>query len=265
MRAKTTGLLLLICLHASLVQAARLVAPTYSGAVPESVQAERDSQPAAYLSKDGLEQVLAFYTRDSGKEPRTREVGGEYVSHYFEYMDARQVHAYDPVGSGIGVTVSRRVPPDCGGAPIGVCGAVEPYFAKLWLLKERGPLSREEYDRLVGKYAHLSAHYFPLGRGKDGGFRPMDKIIHQRCEDAPAKEVGDPEAIAREVQQLFAQGRYQEGNALMQRLGQQSAAITQASMGPEGVAHWKGCLEELERQAYPTRIVISTHPSEWAD
>jgi hypothetical protein len=123
-----------------------------------------------------------------------------------------------------------------------------------------------ELKKLEDRYEHLKLDYFLLTgeKRKDGGANnlTMDEVIYNKYFTSPA------EARAKEQEEL--QKKYMAAISKMDYDG--AAKISNRIVELSGIAPTDGtddmktiikCLDEMDMNAYATKIVIDMHPSKW--
>ncbi len=89
----------------------------------------------------------------------------------------------------------------------------------------------------------------------------MDEVIYEKCVEAPEKEaLKEEQALVKKMTELTTQMKYDEAGKVGDRMTQLSSRHTDAKRNWDIAIK---CLQELEKNAYATKIVIDKHPSQW--
>jgi hypothetical protein len=253
----------------------QLLAPVYPGSVryPSEALGYDFTYTAAFLSKDDLETVRAFYERELGPARKggltdfsysqSESVDG-YVyswpimsqSEVYEYVDFGE--SGRPGGRGSITTPVPESVDDPSRYPV-----VGPIFDRLQEIVRSGDAmravgmvgdqksySRADLDEVVERYGYLAwRNYLPVG---DDIRQTTAWAIVERCkkENKP-----DKQALQARIQELTMQGKPEEATQLAMSM-----------MGGGGAYFWDAwieCLDEIEQNAYRTWIAINEHPSVW--
>lgn len=256
------------------------LAPAYPGSVryPREELGFNLVYTAAFLSKDDLAAVKAFYERELGPFRNGGLQDVEYAASEGRdgYLFSRallsqsEVHEYVDFGESgrpeAGVVISAVAPqPVDDPSDYPVVGAI---FEKLQdilnaqsglepsgyeVAKGHGPAELEE---LIERYKDLAwRYYLPSDQeASEWGDRPTTAgAIVARCkkENKP-----DKQALQARIQELAMQGRAEEAQRLAVSMIEGGG-----DLGSWDV--WLECLQEIEKHAYRTWIAIDEHPSVW--
>lgn len=248
-----------------------LVVREYPGSTPV-VHADEDNQgwkipPAAYvfiretrayLSRDSLDTLRAYYDKEVGKMQNgsleyltvpegMRSEGMRPGSYVYAYPVGRRANT-----GLIGVEVRALEPTD---EHFTRYPAVGPIFEKLNVSVVSGKTSQKRFDSLVDEYKHLAWMFYPLSdqRSQRGKLLSMDQVVFNGCVEESGGGMS-PEDMQVKMQQLMAQGRMQE----MQQLAQDM--MVASGVGSEDV--WVDCLKEMEGEGYNTLVTIHVGPAQ---
>lgn len=292
------GLLALAAGRPAPAQSPRLVAPLYPGAVPAGepgVYLTRDGVSgvrAFYDARLGEGEVAdGSFWAALGPGIVADEAGQLYWT-VLSLGDARAITG-ESLGEAMrttpaGVLVEgpdpeehELVPGDVGSIPV-----VGGYFDRMEHLTRVGSLERSDIEPVLRRYLPLARMRYRIVEADDGRRRSFAEIHLRRCaeEGMGGRFVGDTETVSEEeleamaerMQALYAEGKIEEALELQQRITELAmASLSQEALAEdeegaletvdsgEALEILAGCLAELEAEAYPTRIRISTHPSEW--
>lgn len=271
------------------------MAPVYPGAVP-------GGEPGVYLSSDPPEQVRSFYEARLGPatraDPDHHVVLGPGLSPdsgavYWTVVtrdealvitgeplnEALQTTAAGVVVEGPGPAVDRPPADEWGRVPV-----VGDYFASLEHLTRVSSLQASDVDPLVERYLPLARLHYRRVQDDDGALVSYYERQHRECSeratqgrvlsDVQGASESDLDAMAAKVEKLYAEGKIQEAMDLQMKLSEQAMASVMAEAAEEDgglptvssgdvLQATASCLAELEGEGRPTRIQISTHPTEW--
>lgn len=126
-------------------------------------------------------------------------------------------------------------------------------------------LEDPELKQVESRYEHLKWSYFMQSNQKrtDGppGNLSMDEVLFNKYwiapEEALTKENAD---LQKKMTEATTQMKYDEAT----KLGDRMMKLMESQNDPK--EHWKTalkCLEEMDKHAYATKIVIDMHPSKW--
>ena len=286
-------LFILLVTHSSASRAQEkndgLLAAPYPGAVPETNPVHPgvpkgvvDARGRTFYTKDTIGMVKAHYTRLLGQFEDAS--GGERVYNR-EILPLKDVVQFVEKRGGVineggdnfyggsyaGVTLSAPMN-NANGTTVKVFDhLVEAYLlrfqnAENFDLTEVAKHAEDpELKQIQSRYEHLKWSYFmqsnEKGRDTLPGGRSMDDVIYEKYfvapEKARAKEIED---LQKKLTQATTQMRYEEATTIGDRL-------TKLAIGPkdpkESMDNVINCLQEMERNAYATKIFIDTHPSKW--
>ena len=250
------------------------VLETYPGVTDASERKPMDSRSRTYYTKDSMEKVKAHYTKLLGalEENQKGYVYRKEVVPFKDIYDIVQKRG-GSIGEGdgeqfAGVTISG--PPTNGSANYSVVKVYES-IEKAYVLRfqDEDPVSlqkRLEDAELVQvklKYEHLKTTYFMETNQKrkdnfSGTFK-VDEVVYDKyytsAEENRKKEI---EEIQKKYMDAMTKMKYDEAS----KLGDQMMKYTQ----PQTKDDWNTalkCLQEMEKNAYATQIVIDMHPSKW--
>jgi hypothetical protein len=258
----------------------QLLAPIYPGSVryPRDELGIGFAYTAAFLSKDDLATVKAFYERELGPfqdgpldegtySADQRAPGYVYSRVIVPTAEVLKYISYGELGTPDAGMVIAAVEPkqvdDPSSYPV-----VGPIFEKLQeiiQLQSAGQTAgfevakghdAAELEQVIERYKDLAwRHYLPSDEEKPWtGNRPtIAEAIVERCEK---ENKPDKEALATRIQQLVMQGKAEEAQKL---------AMSMVEGGGESGSWdvWVECLQEIEKNAYRTWIAIDEHPSVW--
>jgi UvrB/UvrC motif-containing protein len=252
--------------------------PVLSG-VPKSVV---DARGRTFYTKDSIDKVKAHYTKLLGEFEDAS--GGEhlYRREVILFKDVVQLVGKRGgiIGEGgdnfyggayAGVTLSAPMT-----NPNGTMAKVLDQLQRAYLLRfqnaetlDLADLAKHAEDpelkQIQSRYEHLKWSYFLQSKekGKDTipGGRAVDDVIYDRYFVTPEKDrQKELEELQKKMNQATTQMRYDEATALGDRL-------TKLAIGPkdprESMDIVMKCLQELDKNAYATKIFIDAHPSKW--
>ncbi len=239
-----------------------LVAAPYLGSIPEP-PVELNSR--TFYTKDRIEKVMAHYTKSLGAfEDRSQN------SYFREAIPSNDVMEY-LAKQGIQMGESRVFAGvTLYGKPISYNGTVNTVMDKLksaYLMRFNNGnaetiedvtkhLDDAELKQTLARYEHVKWEHFPLSNGKH-----MDEVVYEKQITTPENAVTkEQQELSTKMQQLMVQMKYDEATKVGDRMTQLSALNSDAKWN-WGLAI--KCLQELEKNAYATKIVIDKHPSQW--
>jgi hypothetical protein len=261
-----------------------LVAAPYPGSAQETnpgvtdalERKAMDSRSRTYYTKDSMDKVKTYYTKLVGP---LEEYDKSYV---FNKAVIPSNEVYDIVtkrggsigeGDGNNATfagVTMYGPPINGSANYSVVKVYES-LEKAYALRfqEDDPtklqkrLEDAELVQVKQKYEHLKTAYFLQTNQKrkdnmPGTFK-VDEVLYDKyytsAEETRQKEL---EEIQKKYTDAMTKMKYDEAT----KLGDQMMKYTQ----PQTKDDWNTalkCLQEMEKNAYTTMIIIDMHPSKW--
>ncbi|MDF1581403.1 MAG: hypothetical protein P1P74_11600 [Desulfuromonadales bacterium] len=121
--------------------------------------------------------------------------------------------------------------------------------------------SDREYQQVQQKYAHLVKSWYPDFDVKE----KLDKCSNEKernidaIEDSNQYSEQDEDEAAARIQQLIAQGRYEEAMQIAKSIageGRRVGEEVQQENMKDYWDYWLECLDEIDRHAYPTQIAI---------
>lgn len=267
-----------------------LLAQPYPASVaetfPELDAASRsivDARSRTFYTKDPMEKVRAHYTK----------LLGPFEEYWKDYIYNRDVVPFKDVvdiitkrggtigeggesffgGTFAGVTISG--PPINGTANYSVVKVYESLDQAYVLRfqeadggdpeKMQKHMEDPELVQVKKKYEHLKVAYFVDTKEKRKDNKPgslaMDEVIYDKYFTAPAearaKELAD---VQKNYSDALTKMQYDAATKLGDRMVQLSG------IQPNHKQDWDTailCLQEMEKHAYTTKIVIDMHPSKW--
>ena len=267
----------------------QLVAPP----PPEAVAAERAVSTVpedvlfsrTFYTKRDLDEVLAFYEAEiGGMEPvaDTAPEAGEAYRGVAKEVTVRvrvsKGYGYEPPPSELGVTVTVR------GKPTHVAGCGREVKMHLTGAQQTAEtVSPDDVEALCDRYRHQEYSYFDTDvsalfseyrRRATGRYGATAETTREHGEHGAAVQQALQEAgvidesgemdmdAAVEAAMSGRLGGAAEAGAAMRESGRRAAGEAQVS--PEHVWQiWRDYLEELDTHAYPVKVTIHSHPSEW--
>lgn len=244
-----------------------LVAAPYPGSITEPPVAPSASNSQTFYTKDSIEKVKAHYTKSLGEFEKTSEDNTVYFREAIPSNEVMDILAKRGIEMGesrmyAGVTLSGR-----GFNPNGTVSNVldklkSAYLMRFSSLDVEDPstiskhLEDAELKQTVARYEHTEWEYFPLAKEKH-----MDEVIFEKYFVAPEEAATKEEQeLAKKMTQLATLGKYDEATKIGDRMTKLSSRHSDAR------ANWDTavkCLQEMEKNAYTTKIVIDKHPSKW--
>jgi hypothetical protein len=258
-----------------------LVVAPYPGSITEPYPVESSTIPLVplesrlqtFYTKDSFEKVMAHYTKSLGAfEPLPEDNTG----YYHAVIDFREVEAYL---SKRGIQMGEAAPPFTRGERAGVTIYGKPTNANLTVGEAIDKLQHAymlrfnaleaesvtditkhiedaELKQAVARYEHVSWEHFPLTKEKQ-----MDEVIFEKYFVAPEEaRKKEGQELAKTMQELSAQRKYEEAG----KIGDRMMELTHRENDPH--RNWDNaikCLQEMEKNAYATKIVIDRPPSRW--
>jgi hypothetical protein len=275
---------------ASAQESGGLLAQPYPGSVPETRPSVTDAvwreiydaRSRTYYSKDDAEKVTAHYAKLLGKNFESSPEG-EHVRVLsvipFNEVNGIVTKRGGSIGEGgdsfyggttAGVTVYGK---STASVPYSVFQAFDKlqkaYIQRFMDAENPDPTSLArhaedpELKTAEQRYEHLKWSYFPEAAGKrsDGSAAPnsADWVVFDKYYTAPEaahqKEIAD---VQKKLADASAAMKFEEAQKLSDRL--------MKLMQNDPAADWKtavACLEEMDKNAYASKIVIDLHPSKW--
>lgn len=254
------------------------IAETHPGETDPSTRKVMEAQGRTYYTKDPLEKVLAHYTKSLAK--KFEVLSESENTHTCAVIPSNQV--YDIVtkrggeiseGGGnfqtfAGITISG--PPKNGSTNYSVVKVYESLDKAYALgLQEGDPAKLQkrmddpELTQVKAQYEHLKVAYFmetnQPRRDNMPGTLKMDEVLYGKyytfVEETRKKELDE---IQKKYTAAMTKMKYDEAT----KLGDQMMKYAQ----PDAKDDWNTalkCLQEMEKHAYVTKIVIDMHPSKW--
>ena len=233
-----------------------LIAPVYPGAVVVERLADRSfqSEVRAFLTKDPLATVRAFYDREVGAMQNLRIQDLNVPEELRSEMSRKDNPYVYAIGLGreqhtgvLGVEISVLEPQD-EGAP-NTYEAVGPVFEKLMMGQVAGEATKEQFDSVVEQYRHLSwKFYLPTDKTSDHGLElTADQVAFQSCEGGASGGLSTDEIMGK-MQAAYAKGDFDEAQKLSE--------LMMGAAGMSGWDTWMDCLKKIEEEAYTTLITI---------
>ncbi|HYQ86115.1 MAG TPA: hypothetical protein VES59_02610 [Bacteroidota bacterium] len=247
-----------------------LVAAPYPGSITEP-PADASSEPNSqtFYTKDSIEKVKAHYTKSLGEFEKTSTDNSNTV--YFREAIPSNTVMDILVKRGVELGESRQF----AGITLSAWGInpnvtvvnVLDRLKSAYLMRFNTPdvedystvskhLDDAELKQTIARYEHAEFEYFPLAKEKH-----MDEIIYEKYYVAPEEAVAkEQQELVKKMTVLTTQGKYDEATKVGDRMTQLSGRHSDARMNWDTAVK---CLQELEKNAYPTKIVIDKHPSKW--
>jgi hypothetical protein len=262
---------------------AELLAPVYPG----SVAISQDERGHVFYTRDQIGKALTFYRTQLG-EPRelragrSRGDGREYhwVLKTYDYVNDAGVHLSTPekppeqvtpeqvaLLAGMGRKEMSGTDPKCLNHEL-----FEPLEHMVIQLPHR---DGRQFAQVCRRFVHLTWSLFPYTEELDERGRPLRRdqylLNRYRQQIAPpssgAPSPASPEEIAARMQALAMAGRMDGARELARAMadGQRPARLGPGVRMDSGqvVDHWDdwtNLLEEIDKYAYRTRILIQTDP-----
>lgn len=252
------------------------VLETYPGVTDASERKVMDSRSRTYYTKDSMDKVKTYYTKLVGalEEYQKGYVYNKAVipsNDVYDIVTKRGGSIGEGDGNGAtfaGVTIDG--PPINGSANYSVVKVYES-LEKAYALrfqdddpaKTAKRLEDAELVQVKQKYEHLKTAYFlqTNQKRKDNAYGTfkVDEVLYDKyytsAEETRQKELAE---IQKKYMDAMTKMQYDEAS----KLGDQMMKYTQ----PQTKDDWNtaiNCLEEMEKNAYATKIVIDMHPSKW--
>jgi hypothetical protein len=238
------------------------VAAQYPGSITEP-PVEPNSR--TFYTKDSIEKVMAHYTKSLGAfEERSQN------NYFREAIPSNDVMDY-LAKQGIQMGETRVYAGiKLFGKQINPNGRVTKVMEKLkgaYLMRFKNDevvdlssitkhLEDPELKQTIARYEHVEWEYFPLMKEKY-----MDEVIFEKYFVAPEEAAQKEEQeLAKKVGQLMSQMKYDEAIKVQDRMTKLSSRHSDARWNWDNAIK---CLQEMEKNAYATKIVIDKHPSQW--
>ncbi len=241
-----------------------LVAVPYPGSITES-SVELNSR--TFYSKDSIEKVKAHYTKSLGAFEKTSQDLPVYFREAIPSNEVMDVLAKKGVEFGetrvyAGVTLSGK-----GFNPNGTVVKVLEKFKGAYLMRFKNVaaeglsaitkrLEDAGLKKTIARYEHVEWEYFPLAKEKH-----MNEVIFEKYFVAPEEAATKEEQeLAKKMGELSTQGKYDEAMKVGNRMTELSSRHSDAQRNWDNAIK---CLQEMDKNAYATKIVIDMHPSKW--
>jgi hypothetical protein len=254
-----------------------LVAAPYPGSITEPpVVPSRSSQQKSYnkesnrrtfYTKDPIEKVLAHYTKSLGAFEKTSQDNTTYFREAIPSNDVMEYLAKQGVEMGesrvyAGITLSGK-----GFSPSNTVTKVLDKLKSAYLMRFKDDevqdlstiskhLEEPELKQTIARYEHIGWEYFPLAKEKH-----MDEVIFEKYLVAPEEAATKEEQeLVKKMMELTTHGKYDDAMKISDRMTKLSSRHSDAR------GNWGNaikCLQEMEKNAYATQIVIDKHPSQW--
>lgn len=261
------------------------VAETYPGVTDAARRRLVDARSRTFYSKDRVGKVKAHYVKALGAFEEEVPADTVCVHHVVPFKDVVDIVTKRgaSVGEGgesfwggtmAGVTLSARSINTGASYPVTQVyeALLKAYLQKLQkahgtdeLIDGSKHLNDPELKAIENRYEHLKTAYYMQSNElrKDGTGFPlaMDEVIYNKYYVAPAEaRTKEAEKLQKQLTDLMMQSRFDEATKVSDRLmkfmpGQEDPK--------EEMATAVQCLQEMEKHAYATRIVIDMHPSNW--
>ncbi len=240
-----------------------LVAVPYPGSMAEP-PVEPNSR--TFYTKDLIEKVMAHYTKTLGAfeiSPQGNNVYSREVIPFKEVMDYLAKHGINMGETGVsaGITLFGK-PTSYNVTVVNVMDRLKSAYLMRFNIDVDDPsaiskhMEDAELNQTIARYEHVKWEYFPLSNGKH-----IDEIVYEKQITTPENAVvKEQQELSTKMQQLMAQMKYDEATKVGDRMTQLSALSTDSKWNWDLAIK---CLQELEKNAYPTKIVIDKHPSQW--
>jgi len=236
-----------------------LVAAPYPGSVTEP---PGKSNSQTFYTKDPIEKVMAHYTKSLGAFEKKSQ--SSYFREAIPSNDVMDFLAKQGIEMGetrmfAGVTLY--------GKPNNYNTTVNEVMDRLksaYLLRfqnDENPdfakrLEEPELKQTLARYEHVGWEYFPLAKEKQ-----MDEVIFDKYIVAPEEAATKEEQeLTKKMMELTTQMKYDEAMKIGDRMTKLSSRHSDAQRNWDAAIK---CLQELEKNAYATKIVIDKHPSQW--
>ena len=117
-------------------------------------------------------------------------------------------------------------------------------------------LEEAALKQTIACYEHIAWEHFPRAKEKF-----MNEVIFEKYFMAPEEAAKKEEQeLARKMTELMTQRKYDEASKIGDRMTKLSSRHSDARLNWDAAIK---CLQELEKNAYTTMIVIDKHPSQW--
>jgi hypothetical protein len=252
-----------------------LVTAPYPGSITEppvvlsesyhQLSYSKQSNQQTFYTKDPIEKVMAHYTKVLGAFEE--QSPGSYFREAIPSNDVMDFLAKQGIQMGetrvfAGITLFGK-PVNYNVTVVNVMDKLKSaYLMRFNSLDVEDPstvtkhLEDPELKQTIARYEHVKWEYFPLVKDKY-----MDKVIWEKYivapEEAAAKE---EQELVKKMTELTTQMKYDEATKVGDRMTQLSSRHTDAKRNWDMAIK---CLQELEKNAYATKIVIDKHPSQW--
>lgn len=233
-----------------------------------------ESRMQTFYSKDSFEKVKAHYEKSAGKfEPAYDDVVAYYAAvvpplEVMKYLEGKGVligeggSSVDTRGDRAGVTIFDK-PKNYVVTVVTVLDGLKSAYTQRFIGVEGEDMNSvmehledPELTKVLGKYEHVKWSYFQTVNG-----RPMNEVIHDKhykdADEALVKEQGD---LVKRMNEATAAGKYDEATKVSERMMEISMLATDPNY------NWNRaikCLDDLQLNAYATKIVIDRPLAEW--
>jgi hypothetical protein len=113
-----------------------------------------------------------------------------------------------------------------------------------------------ELKQTIARYEHALWEYFPLTKEKQ-----MDEVLFEKYIVAPEEAITkEAQELGKKMTELSTAMKYDEAGKVGDRMMELSARQRDARWNWDNAIK---CLQEMEKNAYATKIVIDKHPSQW--
>ncbi len=197
---------------------------------------------SVYYTNDSYARVRAFYVNENGEPRKEQDDGDRGRGAYFSY--------YRRMPDDISVSISERQ---------GRSRVPSRIFNNLNGLAIQGVIPESRVNEIKEKYSYLERCYFRSTKDETGGLESADEKIYRRYEEKLGVGMRQPastDEIMEKAQELFNQGRMQEGMELMKKLQEEQLEGAKLATSPRAAEMWLECLEELAADAYDVAIAI---------
>jgi hypothetical protein len=246
-------------------------------------KAVRDARSSEFYSKDPVEKVQGFY-KTAGEFRLSSE--GDYILVWDVVPFGQVVGIVEKKGGSVGeggndfwggtmagVTVHGK--PTNGSFHYSVTKVFDA-LEKAYLLRFQDPdnfdpasiakhLEDPELKSVKAKYEHLGGAYYMESNinrkdGYSGVLSMLEVIYDQFYTDPAAARAKELQEVQKQYNNAITKMQYDEATKLGDRM------MKLSGIQPDHQADWNTaikCLEEMDKHAYRTKIVIDTHPSRW--